>query len=241
MDPRVKTIGIRGAMGHGKDTLAGILLELLPTHKHGKFAGALRAAAGVVAHCPPDEDKARDFSAEEPVNSYTLHTRIARAIVGVIDLAVAPEEQSAARSRVAENRTCDKFFKVVTGEDFVPNTQVRIPHSYGRLLQILGTECFRDLLGKDVWVNALLRNAEGGLVISDVRFPEEAAAVRARGGVVVEIVRTGAGRADGRSTAHASETALAGDRPDHTVLNDGSIEDLRAIAQNLVKILSHDD
>lgn len=49
------------------------------------------------------------------------------------------------------------------------------------------------------------------IVITDVRMPNEVEAVRGLGGLVVRVTRAaGGGRADGRDTAHYSETALDG-------------------------------
>lgn len=72
-----------------------------------------------------------------------------------------------------------------------------------QLLQELGVGC-RDVLGADVWVNALMHTIDGPTVITDVRFPNEVAAIADHAGVVVRVVRTGVRPARG----HLSETAL---------------------------------
>ncbi len=62
------------------------------------------------------------------------------------------------------------------------------------LLQRLGTEGGRVALGKDVWVNTLFTQPTGPrIVIPDVRFENEAQAIRARGGSVIRIHRPGTG------------------------------------------------
>ncbi|MEQ8721053.1 MAG: hypothetical protein RID81_07235 [Sandaracinaceae bacterium] len=75
-------------------------------------------------------------------------------------------------------------------------------------LQHVGTEGFRALYSR-VWVDATMnRIADGDRVaVCDVRFPDEAAAIRARGGRVIRILR---GEPE---SAHRSEHALA-NRPD---------------------------
>jgi hypothetical protein len=97
------------------------------------------------------------------------------------------------------------------------------------LMQVLGTEVGRAL-SADLWVRHLeLRlglQPNGGLVhdrivISDVRFPNEAAWVRSKGGKVVRLVRP---QAQGQARQHVSETALDGLTPDYDVLNDGATE-----------------
>lgn len=96
-------------------------------------------------------------------------------------------------------------------------------------MQFLGKEWGRDLLGPDVWVAAWSRRADaigacGGTVVADdVRFLNEAQAIRARGGVVVRIRRDGAASASG--AGHASEAM--GFQWDFEIVNPGA--DLRAL------------
>ncbi|AFO10928.1 deoxynucleoside monophosphate kinase [Streptomyces phage R4] len=97
------------------------------------------------------------------------------------------------------------------------------------LLQRTGTEAGRKLLGSDVWVNALLAEFSDvpALVVTDVRFPNEAQAVADRGGVLIRVRRPGVGPAKDRvGRVHESEVALDGWAFDHTLINDGSVRDL---------------
>ncbi|WAB08766.1 deoxynucleoside monophosphate kinase [Streptomyces phage Andris] len=97
------------------------------------------------------------------------------------------------------------------------------------LLQRAGTEAGRRVLGENVWVDALFREfAEApALVLTDVRFPNEARAVAERGGVMIRVERPGVGPAkDKWGRVHESEVALDGWAFDHTLVNDGSVRDL---------------
>ena len=88
------------------------------------------------------------------------------------------------------------------------------------LLQRLGTEGGREHLGEDVWVNAVLGQPHSRrLVIPDVRFPNEAAAIKARGGHIIRVTRpfhTGSAPVN----THVSETAYTGG--DVVISNDGT-------------------
>ncbi|MFI2673874.1 hypothetical protein ACH5AU_30675 [Streptomyces albidoflavus] len=100
-----------------------------------------------------------------------------------------------------------------------------------RLLQRGGTEAGRQVLGEDVWVDALFQDLRTGdhltpTVITDVRFPNEAEAVRSRGGLVVQIVRPGQEHI--HEAEHISENALDDFTFDATLINDGSPEGLGA-------------
>lgn len=94
-------------------------------------------------------------------------------------------------------------------------------------LQTLGTEWGRNLIGQDVWAAAALHRARqmSGLVLpvvfDDVRFDNEAAAIRAEGGQIWRIVRPGLTRMD-----HASENGVDDRLVDHTLVNDGSVGQL---------------
>ena len=98
-----------------------------------------------------------------------------------------------------------------------------------RLLQVLGTELGRDLHGADVWVDktfAAIRELapDQRVVISDCRFRNEAAAIRAHGGFIVRINRD-IPRLDA-VMSHASEVESAGLTPDYVLPNHGTLGDL---------------
>lgn len=111
-------------------------------------------------------------------------------------------------------------------------------------LQWVGTEAGRNTFGDTFWIDQVLPDPvkfdgadwqtliEGEfyerygwevdyVVVTDVRFPNEAQRIRDLGGVVVEIQRDGAG-GDG----HVSETPLPREMVDYVVTNDGTMEDL---------------
>lgn len=85
-----------------------------------------------------------------------------------------------------------------------------------RLLQHVGTEAGRKILGENIWVDTAMRKVNGDTVFSDVRFPNEVAAIRERGGKIVRITRPGVGPVNG----HASETAIDDIKADFTIVND---------------------
>jgi hypothetical protein len=100
-----------------------------------------------------------------------------------------------------------------------------------RLLHATGTDAGRATLGENVWIDALFSDYEPereALVVSDVRFPNEARAVQGRGGVVIWIDRPGVGPArDEHGRPYPSEVALANWKFDATLVNDGDVVDLR--------------
>jgi hypothetical protein len=102
-----------------------------------------------------------------------------------------------------------------------------------RLLQVLGTEVGRKLLGEHVWLDLAYKKLvrPGRYVITDVRFAGEADAVRAWGGSLVKIVRPGSGPVN----AHISDEGLPDSTFDRVLLNDRSLVELRDRVLQMVK------
>lgn len=106
-----------------------------------------------------------------------------------------------------------------------------------RLLQRIGTEAGRDILGQDVWVNIGRDRALScgkSVVFTDVRFPNEVAMIRELGGQIVRIYRPGVGPANG----HSSETLIDSIEADATIHNSGSQEFLWSEARSAVAWLA---
>lgn len=96
------------------------------------------------------------------------------------------------------------------------------------VMQQVGTEMFRHYLD-DTWIEAFKRNSArfSHVVCSDLRFPNEAEAVRIAGGKIVKVVNPRINLADAASL-HASEALINGLLADVVIVNDGSIADLHA-------------
>lgn len=95
-------------------------------------------------------------------------------------------------------------------------------------LQRYGTEAHRDLFGENFWVDAVefVRPNLAVLVLTDVRFENEAEAIHRVGGEVWQIDRPETDSAS-RDT-HASEQPLPEELTDLTIVNDDDLEGLRA-------------
>ena len=129
------------------------------------------------------------------------------------------------------------------------------------VLQNWGTEVCRNGFHDDIWIASLenkLRNSRDDVVISDCRFPNEIAAIKQSGGLVVRVVRgpepewynaaVSRNRGpDGNSTwslsgrkleqlgVHTSETAWVGTEFDAVLDNNGTLDDLYQQIMHLVQ------
>ena len=97
-----------------------------------------------------------------------------------------------------------------------------------RLLQDLGVAA-RKLIDEDIWVTIALRNIDAGdrVVITDVRFENEAERISELGGQLWRVKRPGVEAVN----AHVSETQMDGYRVDQIFLNNGTVEDLKLLVQ----------
>lgn len=103
-----------------------------------------------------------------------------------------------------------------------------------RTLQRMGTEAGRNVLGENVWVDALVNSMENGkrYVIPDTRFPNEALAITERmAGEVWRVNRPGFTP----TNSHPSETALDGWQFNVNLNNDGTLDDLRINVHYLIE------
>jgi hypothetical protein len=107
-----------------------------------------------------------------------------------------------------------------------------------RLLQRLGTEVGRNILGYDVWVNAAFRTVDEwrdlnrqDVAITGIRFFNEHQAIRDRRGVLVWVDRPGVEPVN----VHSSDNTLNREHFDVIIENDGSLEDLADKVKTVVK------
>lgn len=99
------------------------------------------------------------------------------------------------------------------------------------LLQTLGTEWGRGMVREDIWIKIAMRRAseyerEGWhVVITDVRFQNEAETIRHAGGQVWRVERPGAGLG-GPAGEHSSEQGVPDHLVNQVVRNVGTLDDL---------------
>ena len=106
----------------------------------------------------------------------------------------------------------------------VAKSQPEVRH----LLQSIGVGA-RKLLGDDIWIYQVLKDLHPSdkVVISDVRFINEAECIGARGGQLWRIKRTGLEAVN----SHVSEHDMDGYPVDKILKNEGTLEDLRTLVR----------
>jgi len=98
--------------------------------------------------------------------------------------------------------------------------------TYRNMLETLGTEWGRDQVNKDIWTTLVaerIKNHTGNIVLSDVRFSNEAKLIRDLGGFVIYVKNENAEKAKG---SHSCETSLKNSDVDIEVDNYGTLQQL---------------
>lgn len=231
-------LGIEGHKQAGKDTFAERL-----TARRGytriAFADPLRRVALSIdpVIIPLDPDVTPRYADQPDPN---LDARFRRVVQDELEIAQGGTAEQARSALRALNpyvgigqRLCDVIPEIGwdAAKESIPEVR--------RLLQYLGTECIRAHYGDDTWASRGLSEAarvDGPVVITDVRFPNEARAIQDAGGYLVRIMRSDRDVSGDR--AHASEALIDLLPADLEVANDASIAHLWRKADALADALS---
>ena len=208
-------IGISGYSGSGKDTI-GAIIQYINCFNKGELS---------------IEDVCKDYKSHEwwleeqsdwEIRKFAGKLKdIASHLTG-IDIEDF-EDQDFKKTNLGREwwTTCDEGYQPMTVRDF---------------LQKLGTDALRNGLHDNVWVNALMADydEDSNWVITDTRFPNEAQAIKDKGGIVIRVDRPGVKPIN----THPSETGLDNWKFDYTIANVSDIFDLK---QTVEQILKHAD
>jgi len=251
----INLIGISGKIGSGKDTVGNIIQYLTSKHKAGytypsseqtfnefnrfghriksdwqikKFADKLKDIVCLLIGCTREQLESQEFKSS-PLGNEWIRYGYADGFQHIYKGDVKITQMI--------NKECSKE---KYEEEYRINWQTAYKHEFTprKLMQLIGTDLFRDKLLNNIWVNALFADYKkpaqiaiettGGYtnyptsvnfpnwIITDVRFPNEVEAIKKRGGIVIRINRNNypTERDDIKLTQRA-ETFLSGNIPEH--------------------------
>lgn len=266
-------IGVSGKINSGKDTIGSIIQYLYYEHSDinidnklsyeefvktnrtnnilissvvpeiKKYADKLKDIVCILLSCTREQLEDREFKETQLGEEWTRY--------GYANGFWIHSDNNPSH-KMMDNKSCDK-------ETYEAEKRTNWQTAYKReltprlLLQLLGTECGRQIIHPNIWVNATMADYKENLkkdsnydlgdvltdikhlgkpyppleypnwIITDVRFPNEADAITKRGGINIRINKLGDGIYE--QVLHASETSLDNYKFDY-VVNHGTIEAL---------------
>ena len=106
-----------------------------------------------------------------------------------------------------------------------------------QLYQKFGTDWARNLIGQDVWIRRLKieleKMTDNQVIVSDIRFPNEAKAVKDMGGILIKITKKGL---EVNKDSHISEKLI--DKIDYDYLIENNY-DMKRYEQDIELLLNH--
>jgi hypothetical protein len=252
----VNLIGLSGKMGCGKDTVARMIqyalsppmqancrlekfLQLASVQSLGgpgspvtwetrQFAGKLKQIASLLTGIPTDRFEDQEFKKTDLPDEWSAWRVVTHTDAGrQVSESSYPDQESAELHAVVLQYKYRGTGTRVEAE--------RVPMTVRTLLQKIGTDCLRDNLHSQVWINAMFADWRGSgrsaelarelqqqWIITDMRFPNEVDALEQHGGIPLRILRPG----HHLTGEHPSETALDNHPFTHYIVNKGSLHDL---------------
>lgn len=140
-------------------------------------------------------------------------------------------------------KATSSFFNIPIHEfyDHKDEVSVRWGMTHRSMLQKVGTEFARNMISKDFWVlylmpemEDLLKDGTDVILITDVRFENEAEWVTKMGGYMVQIVRPQPLQLVGEEAEHESEKVLPSRMIDGVLVNDSTPHELGIKLTNLI-------
>lgn len=129
----------------------------------------------------------KDTAADYLESHYGYHRESFASTLKDAVAAVFGWNRSMLEGRTSDDRACREQI------DSWWATRLNIPHLTPRwVLQQWGTEVCRAGFHDDIWIASLenkMRKTDNNIVISDVRFPNEIAAIHNAGGIVIRVTR----------------------------------------------------
>jgi len=233
-------IGISGKINSGKDTV-GKIIQYLTMYKDNNYTH------------PNTEKDFNDWnSAEFYLDSRWEIRKFADKLKDMACLLIGCTREQLEDREFKEKELGEEWWLMFEGVKMFPYDKTLdsgrrdiLKLTPRKLLQLLGTECGREILHPNIWVNALFADykSTGGKmiggnrkyiinrefypnwIITDMRFPNELKAIKDRGGITIRVNRsTYSNGNDGKN--HPSETALDNAEFDYVIDNNGTIEEL---------------
>jgi hypothetical protein len=239
-------ISINGRISSGKDLIGKIIQELCLGHNSEEIINSIKIGAGTIEQ--------REDSGWQIKKFADKLKDIVCLLIGCTRLEL--EDQDFKNKELGEDwwyYKSDDIRGMITQKTFDNLTDNQktywklIKLTPRLLLQLLGTECGRDIIHPSIWVNALMSEYDNivgymtkdyapNWLITDLRFPNEYDAIKAREGITIRVKRSCVecneiyqhkmSCSKSFQSEHPSETSLDNHKFDYEIINDKGIPEL---------------
>lgn len=212
-------IGVTGAAFAGKDTLAKMICE---ETGYSQYALATPIKQTINSLFGWDERHSNGVMKEQEQYTRILHTSTLSLILGGLF-----DDMDGNNLYTLDFIDVFKPFCIYDLHGLV---QYRI--SPRKAYQLFGTEFGRKCVADTVWLDMI---PDGNVVISDVRYDNEAEYIARNGGRIVQVVSN---RATTKENEHSSENGIDISYISATIENNGSLEELKEKAIELCNLIT---
>jgi hypothetical protein len=227
-------IGITGAIGHGKSSLADAFLKCDDTAIHNESSLLISEFANKAKKTIPDTFDVVSINewlaSLQPVFSSVLNIKVDEGILKLTDKTSADDIEFEKLADYIKNLSDNLNLR---SEEITESTKP----SHRALLQWLGGY-FVNHISRTIWYDELVRRARVAekngcklYVIGGLRFPEDAAVIKKAGGIIIDIYRPEAQEPD---LNDPTERERANITYDIRVINNGSLDQLNNIASTIL-------
>lgn len=231
-------LGITGAIGHGKSTIAEILSKLEPNSRTFETSEVISdVATQLCKHFDHKIIKLHDLTSINNWLSY-LPANLSKTLNRPIDAKLFLLTPSMIGSTTAEYAKLWEFIDWAKSNPELVHTVITQENkaNFRPLLQWIGGFCVENI-SPIIWNTELLERAriagaEGCAlaILGGIRFNEEALHVQNNGGLIVEIIRPSIQVQDSSDPTERQRTRI---KPEHIIMNDGSLQELTAKVEKL--------
>lgn len=237
----MQIIGITGAIGHGKTSLAEAFLSVEPKSLHLESFYVVAEVADALHEKLSDVPDATDLAA---INDWLAHLPdiLQKALhLHAKPLPIVLDSQTIQTAPADYDKLFAHIRNLAANPDLArQKITAANKQAYRPILQWLGGYVTTHIDAR-AWYQELIRRAQAAaedgvelVVIGGVRFPNDASVLHEAGGKVIEIVRPGATQPDMSDPTERERELI---KADCMVVNNGSLEDLRAIALKVLEDL----
>ena len=241
-------IGISGKLQTGKNTSAHMMQYIIENYKEGLDADSMFASYLLGYDYDFKKTEQKQFA-----------SKIKQIVALLINCDVKDLEDESFKNKILPKEwwkvkvtTLDLkygyehvYFDYLTEQDKLEDYKTERAHDIvieyvdemtpRQMMQLIGTDCFRDVIHPNIWVTSLFAdyNENSNWFITDCRFPNEAKAIKDKGGIIIRINRQTSPSLDGKvfvnrlQRTHPSETALDEYTGwDYVISNNGTFKEL---------------